>query len=207
MSRASKERRKRRKLVSRTLTVLRRNLVAVAHAMAKDLVWGRTPDETAICVEAMLFTITAEFEDWPDGWKHKHYVWPDGQCSCGHRIDVTFDGVTPVDGTTLENRVYHMTRDMNLGTVTVAQGVTVYYGPWRFSHREFAGQHGRRGAIRHSPPEYMHSMMINGRQVGIGERVHQPLWDTLIRETGNPRQGDVTVEQALTTLEMGPPQR
>ena len=203
MSRASKLRRKRRKLVTRTLTILRRNLIAVAHAMYKDGVWGRTPDETAICVEAMLFTIAAEIEEWPDGWKHKHYMWPDGQCSCGHRISVTFDGVTPVDGTTLENRVYYLTRDLKVETVTVARGATLYYAPWKLDIRtptkHDAMTHGR---IAHSPSRYAN---FNG--LVVRERVHQPLWDTLIRETGNPRQGDVTLEVALETLEMGPPQR
>lgn len=189
MSRASKLRRKRRKLVTRTLTILRRNLLTVAQAVFKDHVWGRTPSETAICVEAMLFTIAAEFEEWPDGWKHKHYMWPDGQCSCGHRISVTFDGVTPVDGTTLENRIYHLTRDLKLASVIVARAVTVYYAPWRIDYKHITQEPG--GRLTSSPSQYMPI----GQFDVVGQR-------------GRFAIRNVRTDQDLTSLlEMGPRQR
>lgn len=74
-----------RKLTKARFRNLGRTFTLIAIQAVRDKVWNRTPDDTAICVEAMLFTIVAEFEKWPDNWPHRHFFnGPRGQtCTCG----------------------------------------------------------------------------------------------------------------------------
>lgn len=43
---------------------------------------AHTPEQV-IALETAFALIVREFARWPDGWKHQHYFWPDGHCSCG----------------------------------------------------------------------------------------------------------------------------
>lgn len=72
-------------MFDRTVRCLNRNMNAVLEQWFKDIAHGRTPAVTIVCIEAMLFSVWAELQQWPDNWEHKHYFWPspDNRCSCG----------------------------------------------------------------------------------------------------------------------------
>lgn len=181
MSRQKKILKKLRKAWKRALSTWQVNWRDVCVQMMKDAVWNTTPDQTSISVEAMLFSVRAEIDEWPEAWAHRHYFRSVSRadlrvCICG----ICEHGNEPYIDSRMRARAEHV-----LPVCSTCREKAV------------AWLHAENERRRQTAPRVR---LPDGREVGFGDFVEQPLYDT----QGAPVGSGAVIG---IPLEMGPPQR